>query len=117
MSRQGNCRLGVLPEELFSTAIDGEDHHDRAGSRCPLPAGLGDKRTVMDFRRSGAVEATAGQVGPAALAGKMANAIDTNRDLQATYQPNHKAVVRLADEARARGRTLMREANASGPKK
>ena len=71
----------------------------------------GDHRVVMDFRRSGAVEAAAGQVDPAALAGKMANSIDTNRDLQATYQPGHVAVVRLADEARARGRVVLR-----GPK-
>jgi len=33
----------------------------------------------------------------------MANSIDTNRSLQQTYQPNTVAVVRLADEARARG--------------
>lgn len=77
----------------------------------------GDKRRISDFRRSGAIEATAGKVDPAALAAKMANSIDTNRDLQATYQPNHRAVVRLADEARARGRVVMREGNASGPKK
>lgn len=77
----------------------------------------GDKRTIMDFRRSGAVEATAGQVDPAALAGKMANSIDTNRDLQETYKPNHTAVVRLADEARARGREAMRSQNNSGPKR
>lgn len=79
----------------------------------------GDKRTIMDFRRSGAVEATAGQVDPAALAGKMANSIDTNRSLQETYQPHNKTLVRLADEARSRGRTLMRtaNANATGPKK
>lgn len=68
----------------------------------------GDERKIMDFRRSGAVEATAGQVDPAALAGKMANSIDTNRDLQATYQPHSAALVRLADEARARGRPLLR---------
>lgn len=77
----------------------------------------GDKRTIMDFRRSGAVEATAGQVDQNALAAKMANSIDSNRDLQATYQPHQKAVVRLADEARARGRTLLREQNGSGSKK
>jgi GNAT superfamily N-acetyltransferase len=69
----------------------------------------GDKRQVMDFRRSGAIEATAGQVDPAALAGKMANSIDSNRELQATYQPSHKAVVRLADAARARGRETLRD--------
>ena len=78
----------------------------------------GDKRTIMDFRRSGAIEATAGGVAPSALAGKMANSIDTNRDLQQTYQPNHRAVVRLADEARARGRSVMRKAaNGTGAKK
>jgi hypothetical protein len=49
---------------------------------------------------------------------KMANSIDTNRDLQATYKPNHTAVVRLADAARERGRDVMREAaNATRPKK
>jgi hypothetical protein len=71
----------------------------------------GDKRKISDFRRSGSIEAAAGSVDPAALAGKMANSIDTNRDLQATYQPGHVAVVRLADEARARGRVVLR-----GPK-
>jgi hypothetical protein len=77
----------------------------------------GDKRTIMDFRRSGAVEATAGQADPSALAAKMANSIDSNRELQATYKPNHTAVVRLADEARARGRELMKGANGTGAKK
>lgn len=70
------------------------------------------KRKLSDFRRSGAIEATAGQVDPAALAGKRANSIDSNRELQATYLPNHRAVVRLADEARARGRKAL-----SGTKK
>jgi hypothetical protein len=77
----------------------------------------GDKRRIMDFRRSGAVEATAGQVDPTALSGKMANSIDSSRELQATYLPNHVAVVRLADEARERGRVVMRGTNAPGPKK
>lgn len=66
------------------------------------------RRKVMDFRRSGAIEATAGQVDPAALAGKMANTIDQNKDLQQVYLPNHAAVVRLADEARLRGRQALR---------
>lgn len=38
----------------------------------------------------------------------MANSIDTNRELQATYRPNHAAVVRLADEAKLRGRAAHR---------
>lgn len=75
----------------------------------------GDQRKIMDFRRSGAVEATAGRVDPAALAAKMANSIDTNRELQATYQPHTAELVRLSDEARARGRVLLkRERNAGG---
>jgi hypothetical protein len=45
----------------------------------------GDKRKLVDFRRSGAVEARAGKVDPAALAGKMANTIDQSKELQATY--------------------------------
>jgi integrase len=69
---------------------------------------IGDTRKVMDFRRSGSVEAIAGQVDPSALAGKMANSIDTNKKLQQTYLPNQTAVVRLADEARVRGRVVMR---------
>jgi hypothetical protein len=77
----------------------------------------GDKRKVMDFRRSGSIEAIAGKVDPAALAGKMANSIDTNRALQETYLPNHTAVVRLADEARARGRDVMRSNGEQKPRK
>lgn len=68
----------------------------------------GDKRKLMDFRRSGAVEALAGDVAPSALAGKMANTIDQSRDLQATYLPHNATLVRLADHARSRGRSRMR---------
>jgi hypothetical protein len=68
----------------------------------------GDTRKLSDFRRSGAVEATAGEVNPAALAGKMANTIDQNRELQATYQPHNATLVRLADAARTRGRGRLR---------
>ena len=68
----------------------------------------GDRRQLLDFRRSGAVEAKAGQVDPAALADKMANSIDTNRFLQSTYLPTDARVVRLADEARSRGRARLR---------
>lgn len=69
----------------------------------------GEDRKIMDFRRSGAVEAKAGKVDPAALADKMANSIDTNQELQATYLPINASVVRLADEARARGRSMLRD--------
>ncbi|MGB6756159.1 MAG: hypothetical protein WBE71_27305 [Xanthobacteraceae bacterium] len=69
----------------------------------------GDRRQLgSDFRRSGAVEAKAGHVDPAALADKMANSIDRNKALQSTYLPADARVVRLADEARARGRARLR---------
>jgi hypothetical protein len=63
---------------------------------------LGDQRTVGDFRRSGAIKIIAGQGDEAALASKMANTIDSNKELQATDLPHVTSVVRLADEARAR---------------
>jgi hypothetical protein len=64
----------------------------------------GDKRKLMDFRRSGAVEATGGKVDPAALAGKMANTIDQSKELQAAYLPHNTTLVRLADDARRSSR-------------
>lgn len=75
-----------------------------------------DTRQIQDFRRSGAIETVAGTVDPAALAGKMANTIDSNAHLQATYTPHTVQIVRLADEARSRGRSIMREGN-GGPNK
>lgn len=68
----------------------------------------GDRRTLMDMRRSGAVEALAGKVDPGALAAKMANSINVASDLQATYLPVDPVVVRQADEARRRGREALR---------
>lgn len=69
----------------------------------------GDDRTLMDFRRSGAVEALVGAVDPGALGAKMANTIASARDLQLTYQPVDPAAVRMADEARKTGRRRLRE--------
>jgi hypothetical protein len=68
-----------------------------------------DSRKLMDMRRSGAIEAAAGEVDPNALAAKMANTINSSRALQKTYQPASEAAVRLADEARLRGRKRLRE--------
>jgi len=69
----------------------------------------GDKRKLMDFRRSGAVEAQAGDVDPLALATKMANSINQSKLLQDTYLPKRATAVRLADEARKRGRRELRK--------
>jgi hypothetical protein len=46
----------------------------------------------------------------------MANSIDTNKALQAAYLPNRAEVVRLADQARQRGRAVLRAANTEGSK-
>lgn len=69
----------------------------------------GDKRRLMDMRRSGAVEANVGEVRPLALATKMANSIDESSKLQDTYLPRRVSVVREADAARRRGRRALRE--------
>lgn len=69
----------------------------------------GDRRTLSDTRRSGAIEALVGSANPATLAAKMANTIDTSNAIQATYQPVDLAAVRQADEARKIGRRRIRE--------
>ena len=68
-----------------------------------------DTRQLLDIRRSGAVEALAGEVDPAILAAKMGNSIDRNKQLQETYLPRRAGTVRLADEARKRGRQILRD--------
>lgn len=68
----------------------------------------GDKRTLADMRRSGALEARAGGANPATLSAKMANSISTSNALHRAYQPVDLASVREADEARRSGRQRMR---------
>ncbi len=69
----------------------------------------GDTRVLMDMRRSGAVEAAAGDVDPNALAAKMGSTINRSQHLQRTYQPVDLASVLNADEARRRGRRRIRD--------
>jgi hypothetical protein len=76
----------------------------------------GDKRKLMDFRRSGSVEGVAGGAEPPVLAAKMANTIDQNKELQATYLPHNATLVRLADQSRVRGRSRLRGENKTRPK-
>ncbi|WP_309086421.1 hypothetical protein [Chelativorans sp.] len=68
----------------------------------------GDRRSLADMRRSGAIEARAGGADPATLAAKMANTIATSNAIHAAYQPVDLEAVRLADEARRRGRQRLR---------
>jgi len=69
----------------------------------------GDDRVLLDIRRTGAVEALAGEADPAAMAAKMGNTIDKNRQLAETYLPRKTATVRMVDEARKLGRRRLRE--------
>jgi len=71
--------------------------------------GSGDKRRLMDARRSGAVEANAGGASVESLSAKMGNSIDANRKLQQTYMPVNIAAVRAADDARRIGRKKLGE--------
>ncbi len=72
----------------------------------------GDRRRLADMRRSGAVEVIAGDAKPGTLSAKMANSIETSNTLHKTYSPVDLASVRLADEARKRGRRRIRDENA-----
>ncbi len=76
----------------------------------------GDKRRLMDMRRSGVVEAIAGDAGPLGLAAKMANSIERSNTLHKTYAPVDIEAVRNTDAARLKGRQRMRAENESGAK-
>jgi hypothetical protein len=76
----------------------------------------GDKRRLMDMRRSGVVEAVAGDAGPLGLAAKLANSIERSNTLHKTYAPVSIEAVRSADAARLKGRRRIRAANESGVK-
>jgi hypothetical protein len=69
---------------------------------------------IMDMRRSGAVEAMAGNVDDGALAAKMANTISQATELQRTYLPVDPVSVARADAARLRGRAKLRLENKNG---
>lgn len=73
--------------------------------------GAAESRKIMDMRRSGAVEAMAGDVDDGALAAKMANTINQAQELQRTYLPVDPVSVARADEARLRGRSRLRSEN------
>ena len=67
-----------------------------------------DKRTLADFRRSGAHEAIAGDATPAALAHAMGNTLSASNALFATYCPVNLTTIRSVMEARRRGRARLR---------
>jgi hypothetical protein len=71
--------------------------------------GDGENRTLADFRRSGAVEAIAGEAQPAHLAHAMGNTLATSNALFATYVPVNHASIRAVMDARRIGRRRLRE--------
>jgi len=86
--------------------------HDFAAVRAvAFPA---DKRRLMDMRRSGVVEAVAGDAGPMGLAAKLANSIGRSNTLHKTYAPVDIEAVRGIDEARLKGRRRIRAGNKTG---
>lgn len=103
----------IMPDTLLFRTREGSPYSkdlvskDFRAIRAAL-FGKDEKRQLLDFRRSGAVEAIAGNVDPAALANKMGNSIDDNKALQDTYLPAKVAVVRIADQARVVGRRRLR---------
>jgi hypothetical protein len=71
--------------------------------------GDGENRTLADFRRSGAVEAIAGEAQPAHLAHAMGNTLATSNALFATYVPVNHASIRAVVDSRRIGRRRLRE--------
>jgi hypothetical protein len=74
-----------------------------------LVFGKKETRQLADFRRSGTVEALAGNAVPEKLSSKMANSLSQSNRLHKTYGPVQLASVRDTDAARRRGRAKLRE--------
>jgi hypothetical protein len=110
----------LLPDAILfrnrsgAAYIDATLSHDFAALRAIIFPG--DDRRLMDMRRSGTVEAIAGNADALGLSAKMANSIDRSNALHKTYAPVDIEAVRNADEARLRGRRKMRATNKSGAK-
>jgi hypothetical protein len=71
--------------------------------------GAGENRTLADFRRSGAVEAIAGDAGAEQLAHAMGNTLSASNALFATYVPVNLTSIRAVMGARRIGRRRLRE--------
>jgi hypothetical protein len=85
--------------------------------------GPDEKRTLADFRRSGGIEAVAGEAPATALAQTMGNSLDKVHELFRTYCPVNVVSLQLVAEARERGAKRLAEAqkvdkmrNGAGPK-
>ena len=68
------------------------------------------------MRRSGVVEAVAGDATALGLSAKPANSIDRSNTLHKTYAPTSIEAILNTDEARLKGRRKIRAGNESGAK-
>ena len=109
-----------LPDAILFRTRSGSPYreatlaHDFAAVRALVFPG--DKRKLMDMRRSGAVEAIAGGADAVGLSAKLANSIGRSNALHKTYAPVDIEAVRNTDDARLKGRRKMRAGNESGAK-
>lgn len=74
-----------------------------------LVFGESEKRQMLDFRRSGAVEGIAGGAKPADLAHAMGNTLSASNALFETYVPSNRTTIRHVGEARVIGRRAIRK--------
>ena len=88
----------------YSSDTLGDDFRDMRR----LDFGRRERRTLADFRRSGAVEAIAGGANAEQLAHAMGNTLSASNALFATYVPVNQATLRTVMEARRRGRSKLR---------
>jgi len=113
-----SLQLDLHPDAILFRTRSGNAYgretlgHDFAAVRALVFPG--DKRRLMDMRRSGAVEAIAGGAGPFGLAAKLANSIGRSNTLHKTYAPVDIEAVRSADDARLKGRRRIRGENKKG---
>jgi hypothetical protein len=99
-SKGGRPRLGVP----YTSDTLGDDFRDLRRA----VFGPTETRKLLDMRRSGAVESLAGGASAEAISAKLANSLDKNKELQRTYLPVDPATIQTVDEARKRGRHLLR---------
>jgi hypothetical protein len=113
-----SLQIDLHPEAILFRTRSGSPYsrdtlaHDFAAVRAL--AFPGDKRRLMDMRRSGVVEEIAGNAGPVGLAAKLANSIGRSNTLHKTYAPVDIEAVRSVDDARVKGRRRMRAENKTG---
>ncbi len=73
--------------------------------------GAREARQLLDFRRSGAVEAIAGGAGAENLSRAMGNTLASSNALFETYVPVDQAMLKGVADARRKGRAKMRDKN------